>query len=170
MARREAWSAGALALVALFALVESARLDIGSVTRPGPGFFPLVLAAALALAGAALLVRAWRAGGRDPAARDTASGEPGDPSSAEPGDGPGQRAEPRKLLATLAALAIYIAAFERLGFLLATVALLTFLVGALARYRWPLALGTAVAMALAAYVVFDTWLQVRLPPGILGRW
>ena len=153
MARREAWSAGALALLALWALVEAARLDVGSPTRPGPGFFPLVLAAALLVVALVLVVNAFR----------VSPGAP-PPSSAREGT------DRWKLLATLGAFALYVVAFEPLGFLLATVAWLAFLLGALARYRWPVAVGAAVVITAVAYLVFDTWLGVRLPPGLLGRW
>jgi len=153
MTRSDVWSAGALALVALFALVRAAQLEIGPPTRPGPGFFPVVLAVALLLAALAIMGAAWRA----PAASRSET-----PAS--------ERTDPKKLLATLGAFAAYVMLFERLGFLLATVALLAFLLSALGGYRWPVALGAAVVIAVASYVVFDVWLQVRLPPGILGRW
>jgi hypothetical protein len=39
----------------------------------------------------------------------------------------------------------------------------------LARYRWPVALATAVAVAFAARLLFDRLLQVRLPPDVWGR-
>jgi hypothetical protein len=47
--------------------------------------------------------------------------------------------------------------------------LLAFLFAVIARYRWPVAVGTAVVVALAARLVFDRWLQVRLPPDFWGR-
>jgi putative tricarboxylic transport membrane protein len=156
MGRRDAWSAGVLALLAVIALVESARLDVGSPTRPGPGFFPLVLAVALLLVAGVILARAW----------GTRSGGPADAEAVLLAE----RADPRRLMATLVALAIYVAVLEPLGFMLSTVALLTFLFGALARYHWPVALGLGTATALVAWLVFDTWLQVRLPSGVLGRW
>jgi hypothetical protein len=149
MARGEAWSAGALALVAVVALGQSLRLEVGSVSRPGPGFFPLVLSLGLAGVAAALLVRALRAA-------------PAPAAPAEP-------TQHRRLVATVLALAVYVLVFERLGFILATVGTLAFLFGALGRYRWPVAAGVAVLVALAAWVLFDTWLQVRLPAGVLGR-
>jgi putative tricarboxylic transport membrane protein len=154
MAWREAASAGGLALVSLYALVESTRLDAGTLTRPGPGFFPFVLAGALLLTSLALLVRARRG------CRLTAPA----PSTEE---GAAAR-RPWVLVATVAALAIYIAIFERAGFIVATVALLTFLFGALARYRWPIAIAASVVVTLASYLVFSTWLQVRLPAGVWG--
>ncbi len=152
MAWRDGASAGVLALVALYALVESARLDAGTVTRPGPGFFPFVLSAALLLTSIALLAQAWRR--LRPAAPAAGEGDAG--------------RRPWALAATVVALATYIAIFEWVGFVLATIALLTFLFGALGRYRWPVAIAGSVAVTLASYLVFNTWLQVRLPAGLWG--
>jgi putative tricarboxylic transport membrane protein len=151
MARRDAMSAAVLALVALFALVVSARMEMDNATHPGPGFFPLLVSAALLLVSLALGVRAWR--------------RPPPPAAAE-------APAPSRvwaLIATIVALAVYITAFDRVGFVVSTTALLAFLFGALGRYRWPVALAGAVAVALAARLVFDTWLQVRLPADVWGR-
>lgn len=150
MARGDAWSAGALALLAIFALTQALRLEVGSLARPGPGFFPLVLSAALFVVAVVLLARSRRADGapaipREPIARG-------------------------RLAATVGALTAYVLLFERLGFIPATVGMLAFLFAALARYRWPIALGAALVVTTAAWVLFDTWLHVRLPAGVLGRW
>jgi hypothetical protein len=56
--------------------------------------------------------------------------------------------------------------FEHAGFLLATVALLAFLFGTLARYRWPIVIAVSVVVTLASYLVLNTGLQVRLPAGV----
>ena len=149
MALREAASAAALALVALVGLVGAARLDVGGPTRPGPGFFPLLLSIALLVVSGVLFAGAV---GRQPTAPDIV--------------GEGAR---WRLAATLGALILYVALFERVGFVTATTGLLAFLFGALGRYRWPIAVGTAVTVAFAARVVFDRWLSVRLPPDIWGR-
>jgi putative tricarboxylic transport membrane protein len=160
--RSDAWSAGVLALLALFALLESMRLHVGAVTRPGPGFFPLVLSLALGTVALALIVAARRA-------RDGAPPAPGAGAEAR-GTAMIARADLGRLLATVVALAVYVAVFERLGFVLATVGFLAFLFGALGRYPWPVAVGAGVVVTLAAWLIFDTWLGVRLPPGMLGRW
>ena len=149
MAPREAVSAGALALVALVGLAGAVRLDVGGITRPGPGFFPLVLSLGLLIVSGVLLAGAAR--GREAAT------------------GPLLGAKPARLAATLGALIAYVLLFERLGFVTATTALLAFLFGALGRYRWPVALGGALVIAFVARVVFDRWLQVRLPPDVWGR-
>jgi putative tricarboxylic transport membrane protein len=152
MAPREAASAGALALVALVGLVGAARLDVGGLTRPGPGFFPLVLSLGLLVVSAVLFAGAARA-------RTAVSG--GLPALFG--------TQPARLAATLGALVAYVLLFERIGFVTATTALLAFLFGALGRYRWPVALGGALVIAFVARVVFDRWLQVRLPPDVWGR-
>jgi putative tricarboxylic transport membrane protein len=152
MGWRQAASAGALVLVALVALLSAMRLEPGTVTQPGPGFFPAALATALLLVSLALLGAAKAPGGAEPADAFTT-----------------MPPRPWALIATVGALAVYVALFERLGFVLATAALLAFLVAAVARYRLPVALGAAVAVALAARLVFDRWLQVRLPPDFWGR-
>ena len=149
MVPREAASAATLALVALVGLVGAARLDVGGLTRPGPGFFPLLLSLALLIVSVVLFAGAARA---RPTTQDT-----GD-------DGARWR-----LAATLGALILYVALFERVGFVTATTGLLAFLFGALARYRWPIAVGVALTVAFTARVVFDRWLSVRLPPDFWGR-
>jgi hypothetical protein len=158
MGARDAGSAGVLALFALFALVQSLRLDVGTVTRPGPGFFPLVLSIVLLLVGVALFGAAWR---RRFEASPTAAVD----------DWPGATGPARRgaLVATVVGLAVYVAIFERAGFVLATTALIAVLFAAVARYPWLMSLAAAILITLLARLVFDTWLQVRLPPGLLGR-
>jgi putative tricarboxylic transport membrane protein len=155
MAPREAASAGALALVALAGLAGAVRLDVGGLTRPGPGFFPLLLSLALLAVSAVLLAGAARRAGAG--------------AAATPGGEPGAAPARWRQAATLGALMLYVALFERVGFVTATAAFLAFLFAALGRYRWPVALGTAVAVAFAARVLFDRWLSVRLPPDFWGR-
>jgi hypothetical protein len=174
---REAWSAGALALLAVFTLLESLRLDIGSATQPGPGFFPLVLSAALCAVAAALLLNGWRrrawvtsSAVALPAMREPASAaEQAAAVTDAPAADSHEPLDRSKLVATVAAFVAYIAVFERLGFIVATVGFLAFLFGALARYRWPLAIAAAVGVTVVAHLVFDVGLQLRLPRGILGR-
>jgi putative tricarboxylic transport membrane protein len=154
MARAGAASAVALALVALVGLVGAARLDVGGVRQPGPGFFPLLLSAGLLVVSGVLFAGALRPHDRGPAA---------------PAEAGAEAADRWRRAVTLGALILYVLLFERLGFVMVTTGFLAFLFGALARYRWPVALGTALAIALAARVLFDRWLSVRLPPDFWGR-
>jgi hypothetical protein len=57
--RRRDYVAGALMIVlGVGAVIEGARYPIGSLSRMGPGFFPIALGVILALAGAAIAIGA----------------------------------------------------------------------------------------------------------------
>jgi hypothetical protein len=145
------WAAGVLTAFGVAAVVEASRLPFGSVTRPGAGFFPLCLAAALTLVAAAVLLTT----GRGPVAADTAP--------------PPARARGLvRAAATLAALLVHALALETLGFGVSTFALVTFLFRAIEPHRWPVALGSAAATVVGCHVLFRIWLGVRLPAGPWG--
>jgi hypothetical protein len=57
---------------------------------------------------------------------------------------------------------------ERLGFVLTTFVLLSFLLGWIERTNWPRSLGVASAAALGSFAIFELWLKIRLPKGIFG--
>jgi hypothetical protein len=132
----------------LLALEEARKLRIGAIARPGPGFFPVVLAAALSLVCVALLVNAVRARNGETA--------------------PGARLGWPKIAATMAALFVYAFALEHVGFVAATFALLLFFFKVLERRRWPVALASSLATALVTYLVFKVWLNVQLPAAPWG--
>ena len=60
MRRRDLGAAAVLLAFGLFALTQARGLRFGTAVAPGPGFFPLCLAAALCLTSLALFVTAWR--------------------------------------------------------------------------------------------------------------
>ncbi len=149
MRGRELGAAAVLLAFGLLALTQARGLRFGSVVSPGPGFFPLCLAAAFSLVSLALVVRALRA----------PAGEPARTSGAD-------RAGRLKVVGTLGGVLVYALVLEWLGFLLATFALLLFFFTALQRQRWLVALGGSVATALLTYLVFKVWLGVNLPAGL----
>jgi len=132
----------------LVALEEARKLRFGSIARPGPGFFPVVLAAAFSLVCLVLLVGAVRGRGEDA------------PAAARLGW--------PKIVATMAALFVYALVLEVVGFVAATFALLLFFFRALERQRWPLALAGSLVTALLTYLVFKVWLHVQLPASPWG--
>ena len=146
---RELGSAVVLLAAALAGLVEAWRLPLGSAVAPGPGFFPLALAAGLAASAALLVVRAVAR----PPARPA---------------GPGAAGGRARLVAVVAALLVYTAVFSRLGFVLATFLLMVVLFRAVESLRWPVALAAAAAAAVLGHLLFKTWLGVRLPSGPWG--
>ena len=152
---REVWPPALLAVAGLVAVNEARRLRFGSVTVPGPGFFPLVLAVSFTLICLLVLVAALRA----PSA--TAPSAAAD--AREAGEG-----VTWKVLATLAVMLAYAFALEPLGFVVSTCGLLIFFFRVLDGLRWPVAVAASALTSVLTYTVFKTWLQVRLPPGPWG--
>ena len=71
MRKAELWTAALLTLFGLAALWEARKLPLGTVARPGPGFFPFWTAAAFSIVALALVVQALRTPG--------STGESGEP-------------------------------------------------------------------------------------------
>lgn len=135
--------------LAVPAAVEAWRLHVGTVRTPGAGFLPFY--AAILLGGLALvsLVQDLK----------TMSG----PASALWG---GVRWG--RWVAMLAALFLYVALLERLGFVLATFLLMLVLFRLLEPYRWTTVLAFSLFTMGAAYLFFVILLDSRLPVGPLG--
>lgn len=72
------------------------------------------------------------------------------------------------VLLTVGGLAAYILLLERVGFLLGTALLTTFLLGIVERETWSKAALVAVLNAVALYVIFHLLLGVSLPRNTLG--
>jgi putative tricarboxylic transport membrane protein len=135
--------------LAVPAAVEAWRLHVGTVRAPGAGFLPFY--AAILLGGLALvsLVQDLK----------TMSG----PASALWG---GVRWG--RWVAMLAALFLYVALLERLGFVPATFLLMLVLFRLLEPYRWTTVLAFSLFTMGAAYLFFVILLDSRLPVGPLG--
>jgi len=73
-----------------------------------------------------------------------------------------------KIALVLLSLVLYAFFLERLGFVLTTIVLLTFLLGWIERTNWLRSLCVACAAALGNFAIFELWLKIRLPKGIFG--
>jgi putative tricarboxylic transport membrane protein len=135
----------------LFGLFSSIRLGIGNVRDPGSGF--VLFYASLLFIGCIVLmlflshfncqrpapVESWRGLCR------------------------------RKVLVVVGASILYLFILEKVGYLLATFALMLVLFG-LGRLRLWVLLSCAGATVAGSYCIFHTLLKVPLPKGILGLW
>jgi len=65
-------------------------------------------------------------------------------------------------------LVLYAFFLEKLGFVLTTFFLLSFLLSCIEDTNWIRSLGVASAAALACYAIFELWLKIRLPKGLFG--
>ena len=73
-----------------------------------------------------------------------------------------------KIALVLLSLVLYAFFLERLGFVVTTFLLLSFLLGWIERTNWARSLGVASAAALGSFAIFEVWLKIRLPKGIFG--
>ena len=136
-----------LAALGVAIVVVSVGYGFASLARPGPGLYPVFLGYAIAVCAWFVLVGDLRAG----------SG----------GHGP-DRSAGFTLFAMTTTFSFWILAMPLLGYVLVTL-LAVFSFGKIMRlegWRKPLAL--SVGTALFIYVLFDHWLYVDLPRGLLG--
>jgi len=131
--------------VAIFAAVQGLSLKLGSLQRPGPGFFPFWGGVVLGLLSVVLLVDSLK------------TRAPGSPSLVES----------PKVLVVAAALLGYLLLLESLGFLAVTFGFLLLLFR-LEHRSWGFGVGVAAAGTLASYGLFQVWLKTQLPVGPFG--
>jgi len=138
-------------LLAAFIAVEALALRYYTPLGPGPGFFSFWLA--LILAGLAVIVIVQATFGRP---------EP------MPDDFFTDRTGYLRIGAVVLALVVTIYALEPVGFSLTMFAVCAFLLHALGRQGVVVTLLVSLACSVGAYHVFDHWLKVPLPRGVLG--
>jgi putative tricarboxylic transport membrane protein len=142
------WSGLALAGLGLYIIVQAGQWEYLGPEGPGPGFFPLWYGVAMLGLAALLIVSNLR--------RRSARGNAI------------EWARLGRAFSTWLALAVSVALFKPLGFVVGFALLTYFIVAVM--YRRPLKTAALVAVASAAgfYLVFDRALSVPLPVGILG--
>jgi putative tricarboxylic transport membrane protein len=134
---------------ALFICVESYRLGPGTFSQPGPGFLPL--GSGLVIGAFALLLLAGV----------------GRKKNASP-DLPAGRIAWKKVGTILASLAAYAALLNLLGFHLINLLWLGIICRGMGRMGWPAALAVSLGSTFGAYLLFEYYLSIRFPRGVLG--
>ena len=152
MKRTKTIAAGAGALfwvaIALLACYGAIRLGLGNVTEPGAGF--IFFWSGLILVILSLIVFA-------DSVRNSAD------TAREMGE-----MNWMKIVMVLLSLLLYAFFLEKLGFVLTTFLLMSFLLGYVESTNWFRSLGVACAAALASFAMFELWLKIRLPKGLFG--
>ena len=152
MKRTKISTSGASAIfwvaVGILTCYGATRLGLGSVTEPGAGFIFFWSGLILVLLSLMVLVDSIR--------------------SAEHMVGDMEKINWAKIALILLSLLLYAFFLERLGFVLTTFVLLSFLLGWIEGTNWARSLGVASAAALACFAIFELWLKIRLPKGIFG--
>ena len=135
-----------LFLFALAAGWEARKLPFGTVNAPDSGFFPLSLAVMLAMLSALIVFATWL-----PGARATAP--------------PSWHGAGRVALA-VAALVVYVAVLNPLGYVLATALVTLLYLRGLERVGWGVSLAITIVSVVTSYLLFRR-LGVPLPAGIM---
>jgi len=136
--------------VGIITTYSSTHYSLGSFSDPGPGALPFVLGLVFILLALIYLVKSVLVG--EP--RDTTG-------SFTIGTGW------RKVASVIVALVVSAIVFESLGFLITVFLLITVSMLLMEPQRWMLAVFMGLAFSLGSYVIFDIWLKVQLPRGIL---
>ena len=137
--------------LALFVLVQSLQLDFYVESVPGPGFFPTLLAIALAIAGFILSVTSFV--GRKHSQEEFAA-----PS----------RAQVRRSLSVWLAVLAAVLLVPLLGFVLSMLFLAAALILGLERKRHVAGVAAVILIPLLAYLLFVVLLGVEFPTGVFG--
>jgi hypothetical protein len=144
----EVATAAAIIGLAAIAMVDSARKAGWTSTGPDTGFYPFWSAAAMAVAGAVVLVQALR--------RPSASG--GIFGSAE-----GAKA----FLSLVVPMTVATGLIAYLGLYIVSGAYMAFFALAIGRYRWIYAVALALALPVALYFGFERAFRFALPKSAL---
>jgi putative tricarboxylic transport membrane protein len=144
--------AGSVALfwVALGILVcyGASRLGLGSVTEPGPGFIFFWSGLILAILSLVDLVESLH--DAEELVQET------------------RAMNWVKITLVILSLILYAFFLERLGFVVTTFILLSFLLAGIERTGWAGSLAIATSATLGSFAIFELWLKIRLPKGIFG--
>ncbi len=150
MARKEWIINAAMFVIGVVFLIESLRLGLGSIRRPGPGLLPLYTGVALSLVASFSLIRCFLA----------AKGEKDKEKFFGQSVG--------NVVIILIGLVAYVFLLPWLGYLISTFMLLMFLFRAGGFRKWGLILLLAFVATSATHLVFSSWLNLRFPKGFFG--
>jgi putative tricarboxylic transport membrane protein len=129
--------------------LESMRLGVGDFHEPGSAFLPFYAALLLGILTIISLVQTFKASGE------------------EQGISPWTKSYLLKLGSVVAALFLYVAVLNTLGFVIATFLLLLLLFRVMEPYRWTKVLFLSLITITVTYVFFEILLKSRLPKGFL---
>jgi putative tricarboxylic transport membrane protein len=152
MKKADQWSGVFLLAVAIAICWGSLQMPYGELHSPGPGFYPFWLGMLLGAMALGLVVASTlnASEGKDLA------------------DILREKVRRNNVLLVLGALILYGALLDLIGFLIGTLLLMVLLLRYVEPQPWKAVMGWAVGGTLVAYAVFEVWMKLRLPKGILG--
>ena len=137
--------------ISIFVIVQAVKSDIGSLHTPGPGFVPFWSAVVLGVLSLVLGVSANLKREGKQKLIDLWKGS-----------------EWGKVLLVLFGLFLYPVLLPLTGYLIATFALIMFLLSIGTRAKLWVDIASALAITVVSYLIFYTLLDIKLPQGMLG--
>lgn len=132
----------------------SKKIGTGTLSVPGPGFLPFWSGIGVSCLSVVILLQS---------VKTRHKGQPQTIGELWTGQ------DWRKALMVTAVLLGYFFIFTRLGFLVSTTGLLIFLFRIIQPMRWMFAAGGALLASVTSFVVFDLFLKVQLPRGLVEK-
>lgn len=136
----------------VFVTIESYRMGLGTLRRPGPGFLFFWAGILMAILSLIVLSRGWADSRREALPTKAIFGP----------------IDFLKIALVSASVFLYALFMERLGFIPVTMILLLFLLGVIERKGITLSVFISVVVTAAAYLIFEVLLHSQLPKGFLG--
>jgi putative tricarboxylic transport membrane protein len=144
--KRDVISSVVLILVGLVVIVWSIRLQVGTLLRPMPGFFPFLVGFGIIALSLILLAQGWLG-------RTTASKAYG---------------RWQRPLIMVAGLAVYSIILDPLGYILSTIFIAAITLRILGVMSWKVIGASSVVLSVLVYFLFTRLLGVELPAGVLS--
>ena len=135
---------------AVLVSIESYRLGLGTLHKPGPGFLFFWTSIFLGIMSLIVLIRAWVAK-KTEESKESIFG----------------KQNTRKIIFVLISLFLYAIFMETMGFIPVTLLLFIFLLGIIEKKRWFFTAFVSIVVTACAYLIFETWLKSQLPKGFL---
>jgi Tripartite tricarboxylate transporter TctB family len=141
--QRDFWSGLMFVCVGIAFAVGATNYSMGSSARPGPGYFPLILSAFMAILGAVVLFKSL-----------TIETDDGDPIGAFAW---------RPLIVIVAAITFFGLALPRLGMLVTVPILIVITSLAGDEFHWKGVIVNAVVLTVGAWAIFIAGLKLTIP-------
>jgi putative tricarboxylic transport membrane protein len=130
--------------------IESYRVGLGTLHKPGTGFLFFWTSIFLGIMSLITLIRAWRT---------KKAGEPEIPIFG--------KLNITKIVLVLISVFLYALLMETLGFILVTLLFFMFLLRMVEKKTWFLTILVSITVSTIAYLIFEIWLKCQLPKGLL---
>jgi putative tricarboxylic transport membrane protein len=138
-------------IFALVTIIESYRLGLGNLLQPGPGFIFFWAGILLGIMSLVILIKTFIRVGEAEAEKPTLGG-----------------VSYTKIIMVSLGVFLYALLLEFLGFVIVTTLLFVFILGVVEKKKWLFTIVSSILVTVAAYLIFQTWLETQLPKGIFG--